>query len=137
MRSGVRAGSPARPVPADGTARARSPVVLPAHNVERPVLDLVVDAPDGLPDHSSAISWTPPSSRIAIVIEPKPDRGAGDAQPDHHRDGDEGDAGAEHADIGRQLQRQREKEAIASSEKRSIRRSVYLVSPACRASRWY
>jgi len=30
-----------------------------------------------------------------------------------------------------------EKEAIASSEKRSILRSVYFVSPAWRASRWY
>jgi len=42
----------------------RRPVALLAHDVERAVLDLVVDA----------ISWMPPSSRIAIVIELNPGR---------------------------------------------------------------
>ncbi len=109
MRSGARAGSPA-PVGGErgdasvGVARA---VALLAHDVQRAVLDLVVDAPDVLADHAER-------DQLDAAEQQDGDRdraeagqvGADDAQHDHDRDRDERDARGEQSDVGGQLQRQ-------------------------------
>ena len=77
------------------------------HDVQRAVLDLLVDPPHVLADHADRdqLDAAEQQDRDRDRAEAR-EVGAGDPQGDHDRDRDERDAGREDPDVGRQLKRQ-------------------------------